>query len=558
MTDSLSLYIHIKDKAVVSCSEPLLQIAQGSKVAGVFGKIDFIADFHNLRLFVPTDAQVIKIVTEFCASDDPLRDVHRLTELVGSFIVVIEQDNIATFIYSSGELQVPFYYGTSSNEIIIHTSWLEILNRLGQIEISRTDLAHFLRIASVPNHRTLFKHLGILKPYALYSVNWESIVLKTHSFPGFHTVNPVKPPRFEIDDYLRAVSSYKDVCDSFSLGYSGGSDSHMLACLYAENLNQLLTLHYKEPYADLQRNKERIAGRKAANKLGKKYTEVIVDFSCTERLSSYYRHWVYTNPFCAHLAIHYYVLAEHSDSQVILTGQNADGIWGLGLHQLTLSRRRSHSTSGAYIIDDVARCLKVPGSLKTKIRRIVTRYLSRLAMIHSFESLRCEGLIRLARGFGPEYHCLRVLPYKMFLLGQYVNFCTTEDTMSWVSAARYFSKKAVFPYSSPLALHVGSHIKRRHYFDLKAPFRALYSEFDPSLMKSEDGDHFHYRPWSQSPLFDELLNCALGQKLLSVRSELGIDKPNHPNRPYPLQELHLYHLLNIIGEQSGIPISGMV
>ena len=44
----------------------------------------------------------------------------------------------------------------------------------------------------------------------------------------------------------------------------------MLACLYADNVNELITFDYKPPYSNLKRTKERIAGEKAALKLRKK------------------------------------------------------------------------------------------------------------------------------------------------------------------------------------------------------------------------------------------------------------------------------------------------
>ena len=74
-----------------------------------------------------------------------------------------------------------------------------------------------------------------MKPYALYRCTATGIALVTHSFPELHTVDPDRPPQHEIDDYLRAVSAYKTVSGSFSLAYSGGTDSHMLACLYADS-----------------------------------------------------------------------------------------------------------------------------------------------------------------------------------------------------------------------------------------------------------------------------------------------------------------------------------
>ena len=52
----------------------------------------------------------------------------------------------------------------------------------------------------------------------------------------------------------------------------------MLACLYADNVNELITFDYKPPYSNLKRTKERIAGEKAALKLRKNFNSVTVDY----------------------------------------------------------------------------------------------------------------------------------------------------------------------------------------------------------------------------------------------------------------------------------------
>ena len=146
---------------------------------------------------------------------------------------------------------------------------------------------------------------------------------------------------------------------------------------------------------------------------------------------------------------------------------------------------------------------------------------------------------------------MRNSQYKMFHLHEYVNYCTSRDATSSNSAAKYFAKKAIFPYSSPLVLHVASHIKRLDHFDLKAPLRRLYSEYDPNLITLDDEENCHQHNWWQSPVFDQLrmpfrdVNCY-------VFVEVHIGNCSRPNHPYPLQELHLYHLLDTVSEQLGL------
>ena len=117
--------------------------------------------------------------------------------------------------------------------------------------------------------------------------------------------------------------------------------------------------------------------------------------------------------------------------------------------------------------------------------------------------------------------------------------------------SKYYQKKAIYPYSSPLVLHVASHIKRRDYFDLKAPLRRLYSEYDPDLITLDDEENCHQHNWWQRQ-YSIATGFQLGRKLLFLRSRLHIGKSYHPNHPYPLQELHLYHLFNIVSEQLGL------
>ena len=239
--------------------------------------------------------------------------------------------------------------------------------------------------ASTP--RTFFKNLRRLKPYSLYELSGDDLSLLTHSYPGFHTLDPLKPPRYTIDDYLRALACYKDHFSSFSIAYSGGVDSNMLAIVYAGKVRQFLTLRNEEPYSSLNRLREAEASREMARKHGTNCTEVPVDLSDVGKLDPYFRHYVRANPFSAFLAVHYYALAEQALAPVILHGQNADNIWDWGFHQIYFSKRKPHSTSGYYILTriagDVAILCDRSSSVKSKVRRMATRYVTRFAMISS-------------------------------------------------------------------------------------------------------------------------------------------------------------------------------
>ncbi len=546
MANESKFHVQINNEGVItSCSTPLLKTVCDSIAVTILGSIDFMADYRSLGVFVPIDAQMIDVIRKFCTSQDLVEEVHRLTELIGSYIVIVEQGGVVSYIYTSGEIDVPVYCGRNSRGIVIDTSWQAILKKLDQVELSRDNLEYFLRRGSCQYPKTLFQNLWHLKPYALYAFRPEGITLIMQAFPGFHTIDSANPPQYDIDDYLKAVACYKDHYNSFDVAYSGGPDSHGLASLYNEKVSQLLTVDYKEPYADLQRKRERVAGAKAAQQLKKKYPNVTLDFSDVDGFNRYYRHFVDYNPFSAFFAIFCYSLASHSDAQVLLSGQSADNMWDWGLHQIFFLRKGSHSTR---VIDDIAHLVQSsPVSFRTRVRRTIGKYLTRFVMIHSFERERFKYLDRFTRYFGPEFDCMQAFPYKKFVLQRYVNYCTSGETMAWVISARYFSIKGMLPYISPLALHVNSHIKRRDYFDIKAPLRHRFSEFDPTRIKWNIKDPSNYQRWFRSPFFDQLEHDDLGQRILGLRAKLGVIESRYE---YPMQEIHLYHLIKIMEQES--------
>ena len=498
---------------------------------------------------MPTDAQVGEIIQTICTSQDLIEDVHRLTELIGSYVVVVEQGSVVSFIYTSGEVDVPVYYGRNSRGIVVDTSWRAVLKELDQIDISRVGLELFLRTGTCHYPNMFFQNFWVLGPYALYRFRPEGITLVAQAFPGFHTIDHGNPPQYDLDDYMRAVACYRDHYNSFAVAYSGGPDSHMLASLYDEKVTQLLTVDYKEPYADLQRKSERMAGAKGAQKFDKQYPDIVLDFLDMDSFNLYYRHYVYSSPLSSFFSVFYYSVAKHLEAEVLLSGQSADNMWDWGRHQIRFLSKGSHSSR---IVDDIGFLFQPSVRARAKARRLIDKYLSRYAMIHSFEKMRFERImgIQIQRCYGPEFDSLRGFPYKVFVLQRYVTYCTSGETTGWLAAANYFSKKAILPYISPLALHVNSHIKRRDYFDMKAPFRRRFSEFDPTLLKLEIEDPSDYQRWYRAPFFNQLQNDALGQRILGLRVKLGVGEYG---KEYPMPEIHLYHLVQIMKRESIIP-----
>ena len=522
MTD---FFLYTKNGVMVDSSEPFVVVKSGTRTVTLLGSVEFIADYNALTLSRPRESDVATILQGFCQSTNPVKDVHLLTDLVGPFILVVQDLSTIRYVYKSDDIDVPTYFASASGGLVIHTSWLKALECVDRLEVSQRDVARFLIYKSCEYPRTFFKNITRLKPYSLYELSGDDLSLLAHSYPGFHTLDPLKPPRYTIDDYVRVLTCYKDHFSSFSLAYSGGVDSNILANAYEGKVLQFLTLRYEEPYISPIRLREAKSSREMARKHGANCTEVAVDLEDARKLDPYFRHYAKANPFSSYPAVHFYALAEQALAPVILHGQNADNVWDWGFHQIYFSKGKPHSTSSEYILSriaiDVAILRDRSASVKTKVRRIATRYVTRLAMIRSFKRIWLRRLIELARPLGPEYDRLTGFPYKMFTLQRYINYCTTGESLSWVSSADYYSRRSVAPYVSPLALHVNSHIPRNSFFDIKRPFRRYTSEFDPSVMKMDEAAHVSSQSLDQSPVFDHA--SAIGQDLLGPELSALVD-----------------------------------
>lgn len=513
-----NFFLHIKNGVLVRNSKPYVAVEAGTRRATLFGSVEFIADYNEFTLSRSQEGHVLSTLERFCLSKDPAKDVNFLTDLVGPFVVTVQEGTSLRYIYRSDDIETPSYWASAAGGVAISTSWLEVLEWLGNVEVSEPDLVAFLS-GSCQYPRSFFKGLYRLEPYSLYELSAGNLSLLVHSFPGLHTVDASKPPQYTMDHYFKALGCFKEHFESFSLAYSGGVDSNILAMLYADKVSELVTVGYEKPYRNLNRQKETIASRQMAGKYGAACTEVLVDLADTKKLQPYFHHYVRSTPFSTYLAVHYYALSEKSAAPVILHGQNADNIWDWGFHQIYFSKRKPHSTSASYILSRIAKDAAIlrdrSASVKTKVRRIANRYLIRGAMMRSNKRVLLRRLVERVRPFGPEYDSLANFPYKMFALQRYIKYCTVGESLSWSSAARYASKRSLAPYVSPLALHVNSHIRRTNFFDMKEPFRRYSSEADPSTMDTDVTEKIQYdnRSEAQSPLFDQ--GCNIGLDFLS-------------------------------------------
>lgn len=124
-------------------------------------------------------------------------------------------------------------------------------------------------------------------------------------------------------------------------------------------------------------------------------------------------------------------------------------------------------------------------------------------------------------------------PYKLFSLDRYVDYCHTSDTVCWIHAGEYFCKLALLPYTSPLALHGSSRIQNRHCFDLKAPLRHIYSEYDPVNTHVAGPPDRYTKPYA-SPMFYQTGIEERNRRFLSAYSpsdmRIRAEKAEHPEQ----------------------------
>jgi hypothetical protein len=541
----MSFSLHIRDCRVVETSPPTYQVNHGNLIASLFGQVQYLADYRALQLRLPETDPVVDILHSWCASDDLSASVHLLTELMGVYVILVQEAGVGLYLYTGNEVATPLYWGEQHNDMFIGPSWLEILRQLNSPKLSISALEQFAQNNSVTAPNTFFKGLKTLKHYSLYGVRSTTLDLITHAFPGLHHVNPKQV--YSIDDYLTALACYKPHHTSIGLAFSGGVDSRVLAWAYRGSLDELLTITQAEPYASYSRLCEREVSQRLARDEGLQYTDVVVNYEDIETFRPYFENFVLGSPFSSFLAIHYYHLAARADSSAVMTGQSGDQVWDWGFHQIYFSDHRSHSTSSHSITRDI-KGLLTP-NIKVVAARIASRYLSRYAMIHSFRGLHFERFIQERRIYGPEYHALRPHPYKMFILERAVNRGPLGGTTSWVQGANAAGKTVLMPYLTPLALHVASQIPRRNFFDMKAPLRRIYADYDSSLIRQD-----HHVPDKQpyvSSLFKDMDMYEPIQRFIDkyATHKIRLNDLTHYRNHQNMHEMHLYFLFRHITKQ---------
>jgi hypothetical protein len=195
----MSFSLHIQDRRVVETSPPTYQVNHGNRTASLFGQVQYLVDYRALQLRLPETDPVTDILHSWCASDDLSASVHLLTELMGVYVILVQEAGESLYLYTGNEVATPLYWGEQQNDMFIGPSWLEILRQLNSPELSISALEQFAQNNSVTAPNTFFKGLKTLKHYSLYGVRSTTLDLITHAFPGLHHVNPKQV--YAIDDY---------------------------------------------------------------------------------------------------------------------------------------------------------------------------------------------------------------------------------------------------------------------------------------------------------------------------------------------------------------------
>lgn len=529
----MNIKLNIYEKEINSDLPATLTVTVGDTTAHLYGEVEFIADYTNLSLLKADNTYVAEILNNFCKSDILPNAVDPLTEIVGAYLIVIVR-NDQLYIYKSDDVSFNVFYATIDNGIILATQFEEIVKAISNVRLVPEDFDFFLKRGQLMGNGTLIDGINLVLPYSLYIIKNQTLALITHSFPGLHTV--LQNYRYTLDDYFTAIAAYKPHFPSFTIAYSGGVDSRIIADLYSDKVSELASGVFSKPYLSLSRQAESKMAEIAAQHWNVSHTNIEIDYEDTKTTQKYLEHYVLSLPHTAFQAPHMYGLVKATKSSIILNGQAADNLWDWGNHQMFFTRPRQISTTGRTVtavlrraISRMFQSIHVRSNFKSSSRLILNTFISRYAMIKSFDKLVYPQIIYNQRVYSAEFDGMRHYPYKMFILGRYRDYCGHGETLSWIVAAKYFNKRVISPYMNPIALHVNSHIKRTNFMDLKAPFRSYLAELQPHLPKKEETEHLPH--FLESSAFDveedfdweyDFVDPAIQQQLKSLAQNQGI------------------------------------
>ena len=500
--------IRIKNGIVKKNNEPNFKYSYKDYDFIFYGELEYLVDYENIRVLPINDEKIHSILKNYVECLENYNSgLQVITELYGDFVLLLKKNGIVKYIYRCG-VENKVYYSSALDSILIDIDLFNVLNELLSYSFSDKEVKNFIRNGYTTPFKTFFKEIEVLKPYSIYSIDNTALKLFTHVFPGYHTLNQQKEINYSKDDFFKALSALIDKESNYSIAYSGGVESRVLAKLYREKIDEYLTMQYKKPYNVYARELELYASKFAANKYDKIFSPILTDFKINTKHERNWKHFVSVNPFISHLALHWYELCNKSKSKKILTGMFGDTIWDFGFHQIKLTKGKNNpfATSGFYLSKKINETIKtiLKGNFILAMRRMASWFISRYLYIKSYNKIRLKKILQLNRTYdGKEYNLFRNYPYKLFTFERYLGYCCGQDVAICYASAKNSKKKIIIPYASPLSLHVSSHIKRKNYLDIKKTFRSVDSSLSPHLFESEIFDMRNGDNVDNAPIFKD-------------------------------------------------------
>lgn len=307
------------------------------------------------------DSRFVTIVTDrflsratsngdgFSVIEAPSLGAERNKEIIFSRVVYSKRDHLITVDKTtiSGR---PVYY-TSSNGDFFCSSHISMLRKAGVVIAENTQaLPEFFTYSYILPPQTLYQNIFRLSPGSRLEVRSDGdkcrIKHKNECYPP-----PITERR---SDSLDTITSNTLNCLSQSVGalgigkerlavmMSGGLDSSILFKLCENDYGDVATYSTEYPFEDPGKNIERKYALSAADAFGSPHTHFEV--TTGDYLSGLVETIAAGEEPLRHLQyVMYYLLVKKGlpqTSDIIISGEGSDSIWGLGSHYLLNSSRR--------------------------------------------------------------------------------------------------------------------------------------------------------------------------------------------------------------------------
>jgi len=499
-------------------------VASESRRAYLVGRVEYLVDYEALALRTADGTAIREVLVQLIRANDIIDASDVLTELSGDFVVIVVEP-MASWVYKSEDIGIPLYVSWSGDDLVIGQSWRNMVRGDDAFALDPHAVASFMRTGQVKPPATLYSDLTQLLPYTLYRRDGQRLVEQAHTFPGLHFVRKHGTPSLNLDHLCKALACYAEHVPEVALAFSGGSDSTLLLRTYREKVGELLTLHYKPPFQQQARETERMQSLEAGRLFGKTCRIVEVDWDDVPRLEPYQRAFAAASPFSSFPAAAYYDAVSQAAAPFVMTGQNADNVWDWGFHQMAWGRSKRSTSARDFQVEWTFwrdKVLKLGVPVRSRIAAITRRYLERALVALSYRRLLGAFVLQRWHPLDGPWKRLVEFPYKLFTARRFLTYFICGESTVWQSAAHHAGKRMLYPYTSPLMLHVTSHLRRTNYLDLKSPMRRI----SPAIVVPEARECSRdFVPLAESPVFDVNESQAMRLSALEIERQEGA-RPN--------------------------------